>query len=121
MVKKGVLVDGLVFNKNGKVLLRKKEEAWEFPNAEVLEGERRREALARAIRNNFRIDIEILDLLDDSRNSFLAHTKSHVEDKGDMRWVHLFDIVLDDLTRTSKENYLEYIRKYGSNAPLVLR
>lgn len=138
----GVGVGVLVFNKDGKVLIAKRGQKarnekgkWEFPGGSVEFGEKLEDAAKREIKEEFDIDIEIIELfevvnhiLPEERQhwvspSFIArHVSGDVrimenEKISDFRWADLLDIGMNELSLASQSNLKAYLKKYGTSPP----
>lgn len=127
----GVGSGALIFNKQGKVLLTKSTNGWEFPSTVLKFGEKRNDAIRRHARKlGMKIEIhEILDVVNhilyDSKehwleSAFLARcnkctlTKEH-------RWEKLCNVTPEELAPKTRATFLKYIKKRGSNAPIFIK
>jgi len=141
----GVGTGAMIFNSQGKVLVTKRGEKarnevglWEFPGGKVEFGERRRDAIKREVLEEFGIVIDISERLN-VQDHILTEEKQHwvstsyiaklmdgepkikEPDKcTEFRWLRLYDIKLDKLSKATKSDFLLYTKKYGSNAPLFV-
>ena len=139
----GVGVGALVFNQEGKVLLAKRgpearneKGKWEFPGGSVEFNEKCEDALKREIKEEFDIEIEVLELLEVA-DHFVPKEKQHwvapsyvaryvlgepkVMEPGkidEIKWVSLEEIDVASISLVSQSNLLKYREKYG-NKPLV--
>lgn len=136
----GVGVGVLVFNKDGRVLIAKRGEKarnekgkWEFPGGSVEFGERCEDAAKREIKEEFDIDIEIIDLLDVVNHiipqerqhwvspSFLAKHISgdakvmESEKISDFKWVKISELDMKELTIASQNNLRSYNMRIQAN------
>ncbi len=136
----GVGVGALVFNKDGKVLVAKRGQKarnekgkWEFPGGSVEFGEKCEDAAKREIKEEFDIDIEIIDLLDVVNHiipeecqhwvspSFLAKHISgdarimEPEKISDFKWAEISELDMKELTIASQNNLRSYNRRNETN------
>lgn len=138
----GVGVGALVFNDDGYVLIDKRGSLarnevgkWEFPGGGVEFNEKLEDAIKREIKEEFGIDIEILELLEVT-DHFIPEEKQHwvaptyiarkvhgtarimEPDKiAEIRWVPVSELKQYDLSIVSKSNLKAYQKKYGENPP----
>lgn len=138
----GVAVGAMVFNDEGKLLIAKRgplakneRGKWEFPGGAVEFGERCEDAVKREVKEEFDIEIEIVELLcfiDDIlpkehqhwvSPSYIARFVSgypRVMEPGkidEMRWVSLDEIDVSVLSQASRNDFVEYTKKYGVYPP----
>lgn len=140
----GVGVGALIFNDEGKVFLAKRGPKarnetgkWEFPGGSVEFGEKLEDAIKREIKEEFDLDIEIIDLLDVC-NHILPNEKQHwvspsfvarllsgeskimePEKTEAIGWFSINEIP-KPLTEASAHNYKTYIKKFGEKPPNIL-
>lgn len=138
----GVGIGALVFNKQGKVLLAKRgpksqneKGKWEFPGGSLEFNEKCEDGLKREIKEEFNINIKVIDLLEVA-DHFIPKEKQHwvapsyiakhisgkpkIMEPGkneDFKWVNLQDIDLKSISLVSQSNLLKYREKYGNNPP----
>lgn len=136
----GVGVGAIIFDNEGKVLLaqrgaKAKNEVgkWEFPGGGVEFGETLEIAIKREIKEEFDIEIKVIEFLE-VVDHILPEEKQHwvspsyvsklvsgcakiVEPKkcSNFKWIKFSDIIFDTLSIASKSNYLKFIEKYGIN------
>ena len=138
----GVGVGAMIFNDKGEVFLAKRGPKarneigkWDFPGGCVEFGETLENAIKREIKEEFDIDIEVIELLQVNNHiipeekqhwvspSFIAklllgEAKITERDKNeDIGWFAL-DNIPRPLTITSEQNYKTYIKKFGFRPPL---
>jgi mutator protein MutT len=137
----GVGVGALIFNDEGKVLLSKRgplakneRGKWDFPGGAVEFGEKLEDALKREMREEFDIDIEVLDFLEVC-NHILPEEKQHwisptfiarvvsgeprIMEPGkieEIGWFNMNDIPRP-LTLSSGQNYGAYMNRFGDKPP----
>ncbi len=137
----GVGVGALIFNDKGKIFLAKRglkarnePGKWDFPGGAVRFGETIENAIKREIKEEFDMNIEIIDLLE-VNNHIIPEEKQHwvspafitklisgkakniEKDKNEeIGWFSLDKIPIP-LTITSEQNYKTYIKKFGLNPP----
>jgi mutator protein MutT len=134
----GVGVGAIIFNDEGKVFLNKRGQnarnergKWEFPGGGVRFGEKLEDAIKREIKEEFNIEIEILDqlkvsdhIIENEGQHWVSPTfvtklvagepKIMEPDKCDeFKWVDIVEIELDKISIISKGDYASYIEKYG--------
>jgi len=134
----GIGTGALIFNDEGKVFISKRgkksrneQGKWDFPGGEVEFGERCEDAIIREIKEEFNMDIEIVELLEVVNHiipnenqhwvspSYIArhisgNPKIMEPDKTDeIKWINLSDINIDSLSNSSRSNLIEYKKKYG--------
>ncbi len=132
----------MVFNNEGKVLIAKrgplaKNECgkWEFPGGAVEFGERCGDAVKREAKEEFDIDIEVVeflclvdDILPDEHQhwvspSYIAKYISgnvRIMEPGkldEVKWVPLDEIDASMLSQASRNDFMEYNKKYGKRPP----
>ena len=137
----GVGVGALIFNSNGEVFLSKRgprakneRGKWDFPGGGVEFGETLEDALKREIREEFGIEIEIMDFLEVC-NHILPEEKQHwisptfiarfvsgtpkIMEPGKIEDIGWFPIgsIPENLTVSSRHNYEMYLKKFGKNPP----
>ncbi|UCG95713.1 MAG: NUDIX domain-containing protein [archaeon] len=137
----GVGVGALIFNSEGKVFLAKRGPKarnepgrWDFPGGGVEFGEKIEDAIRREIKEEFDMDIEVLELLDVCNHiikdegqhwvspSFIARQIGseprivEPEKNCEIGWFSL-DNIPTPLTLTSQHNYTNYKKKFGLNPP----
>lgn len=134
----GVGTGAMVFNNEGEIFLGKrgpkaKNEIgrWDFPGGSVRFGEKCESACIREFKEEFDIDIEIIELLE-IVNHILPEEKQHwvspsfigkylsgtpkitePEKCTEVKWVKLSEINPDELTVCSRSDYHKFIKKYG--------
>ena len=138
----GVGCGAMIFNGEGKLFLAKRGNKdknefgkWEFPGGGVEFGEKCEDALKREIKEEFGIDIKVLELLEVSDHiipeenqhwvapSYVARLSSgeakimEPEKCDGIRWVSLSEIDPDKISLVSRSNFLKYIERHGYNAP----
>lgn len=134
----GVGVGTIIFNKDGKVLLAKrglkaKNEVgkWEFPGGGIKFGETSENAIKRECKEEFDIEIKIIEflfffddiLLEEKQHwvfpSYISKLKSKIvkiqePDKcEDFKWVMLSEIDIKTISNATKSIYNKFIEKYG--------
>jgi len=137
----GVGVGAMIFNDREKVFLAKRgpkarNEAgkWDFPGGSVEFGETVENAIKREIKEEFDINIEILELLE-VNNHIIPEEKQHwisptfiarivsgeakimEKDKNEKIGWFTLDKIPRPLTITSEQNYKTYIKKFGFKPP----
>jgi len=137
----GVGVGALIFNTEGKVFLarrgpkaRNESGKWDFPGGSVEFGERIEDAVRREIREEFDMDIRVIELLDVCNHiikdegqhwvspSFIARhvgSEPRIVETGknsEIGWFSLDDIPTP-LTLTSQHNYENYKKRFGLKPP----
>jgi mutator protein MutT len=135
----GVGVGAIIFNNEGKVFVaqrgsnaRNEAGRWDFPGGSVEFGETCEDAVVRELKEEFEIDIEVIELLEVVNHiipeeqqhwvspSFIArhiggNPKIIEPDKClEFRWMRLSEINPDELSKASKSNYHRFIEKYGA-------
>jgi len=138
----GVGTGALIFNNKGKVLISKrgikahnKVGKWDFPGGSVEFGEKCEDAIKREIKEEFGIDIEIVELLE-VVNHIIPEEKQHwispsyiakyisgnakimEPDKiEEIKWVDISEIDINWLSQPSKSNFIKYKEIYGNKPP----
>lgn len=132
----GVAVGAMVFNQAGQVLLayrgpKAKNETgkWEFPGGGVEMFESLEKAIHREIREEFGIEVKIVEMLDvvdhilKEENQHwigIAYIAEHIsgelqlkepEKIDEAKWVNLTDLDQYSLTKTTQSNLIAYYRK----------
>ncbi len=139
----GVGVGALIFNHKGKVFIaqrgpkaRNEVGKWEFPGGSVEFGETCEKAIVREIKEEFDIDIEVVELLTVVNHilpkkeaqhwvspSFVAQHVggiSKIMEPGkcsQFKWTKISEINPEELSVSSKSSYLKFIEKYGKANP----
>lgn len=134
----GVGAGAIIFNDEGEVFItqrgpkaRNEAGKWDFPGGSVEFGERCEDAVVRELKEEFGIDIEVIELLE-VVNHIIPEEKQHwvspsyiaryiggepkimePEKCIKMKWVCLAKINASELTIASKANYEKYIERYG--------
>lgn len=135
----GVGTGAIVFNDEGKILIsqrgpkaRNESGKWEFPGWSVNFGEHCEDAIVREVKEEFDIDIQVIELLE-VVNHIIPDEKQHWVSPSyiakhiswnpkimephkctGMKWVKIKDIDPKELSIASKSNYEKYIEKYGN-------
>ncbi|NTU66646.1 MAG: NUDIX domain-containing protein [Candidatus Moranbacteria bacterium] len=140
----GVGCGAMIFNADGKVFLAKRgpnarneSGKWDFPGGGVEFSERCEDALKREIKEEYDIEIEIIELLDVVSHilheekqhwvspSYIAKITSgepkimEPEKCEEIKWIELKDIDSDSLTLTSQSDIKKYTEKYGFDTPKI--
>lgn len=136
----GVGTGAIIFNNEGEVFIaqrgpkaRNETGRWDFPGGSVEFGETCEAAVVRELKEEFDIDIEVIELLE-VINHILPEEKQHwvspsyvarhiggspkiiePEKCTDFKWTKISEINPDNLTKASKSNYLKFVEKYGFN------
>ncbi len=131
----------MIFNDEGKVFVaqrgpkaRNEAGKWDFPGGSVEFGETCEAAIIREIKEEFAIDIELIELLC-VVNHILPEEKQHWVSPafiakhvgGDpkitepdkclgFKWVEINELNPDELSKSSRLNYHKFIKKYGPRA-----
>lgn len=138
----GVGAGAMVFNEEGKVLIAKRGAnarnevgKWEFPGGGVEFGEKCEDALKREFKEEFDIQIEVIELLEvvdhiipDEKQHWLApsyiakyvagETKILEPHKIDaFEWADISKIEFDTLSLASQQNFITYKNKYVYKPP----
>ncbi len=134
----GVGAGAIIFNNEGKVFIsqrgpgaRNESGKWDFPGGGVEFGERCEDAVVREIKEEFEMDIKVLEFLE-VLDHFIPQEKQHWvspsyiakhisgEPKNmephkclGLKWVDIKDINPDDLSISSRSNYNKFVEKYG--------
>jgi len=139
----GVGVGAIIFNDEGRVFLNKRGKnsrnesgKWEFPGGGVRFGERLADALKREIREEFDIEIELLEqlitedhIIEDEGQHWVSPTfiAKHISgvpkimepDKCEaFKWIELSEIGGEILTIITQADYESYKDKYGFKLPV---
>ena len=140
----GVGTGAMIFNSEGKVLLsrrgpkaRNDAGKWDFPGGSVRFGETCKDAIKREIREEFGIEIEILDMLE-LVDHIMPEQKQHwvspsyiarlakgtprimePEKISEIKWVDLKDIDPEGLSSASRSNLKRYAELHGMEPPGV--
>lgn len=134
----GVGVGAIIFNEEGKILVaqrgpkaKNEKGKWHFPGGSVEFGETCEAAVVREIKEEFAIDIKVLELLhvvnhilpDEHQHwvspQFISKHVSGIPkiqepDKClQFKWLKFLEINFEELTMVSKSNYLKFAEKYG--------
>jgi 8-oxo-dGTP diphosphatase len=134
----GVGVGAIIFNDDGKVFLNKRGKKarnesgkWEFPGGGVRFGEKLADALKREVREEFDIEIEVLEqlitedhILEDEGQHWVSPTfiARHVsgeprimepEKCDDFKWVDLEEIKNYELSVITQSDLETYLIKFG--------
>lgn len=137
----GVGVGALIFNNEGKIFLAKRgpkarneSGKWDFPGGSVEFGEKLEDAIKREIKEEFDIDIEVLELLEVC-NHIIPEEKQHwvspafiarivsgepkIMEQGKNEEIGWFSIgkIPKPLTKSSGQNYEAYLKRFGENPP----
>lgn len=138
----GVGVGAIVFNNEGKILLAKRgrdarneKGKWEFPGGSLNFNEKCEDGLKREIKEEFDIDIEVLELIEvadhlipDEKQHWVApsYVAKYVSGEpkvmephkiDEIKWVNLQDIDLDSISLVSQSNLLKYRDRHGNKPP----
>ena len=134
----GIGAGAIIFNSEGKVFIaqrgpRARNEAgkWDFPGGSVEFGEKCVDAVVREIKEEFEMDIKILEFLE-VVDHIIPKEKQHwvspsyvakyIKGKPKnmeprkclgFKWVYIKDINPDELSLASRSNYNKFIEKYG--------
>lgn len=134
----GVGVGTIIFNEEGKVLIaqrglkvRNEVGKWEFPGGGVKFGETCENAIKRESKEEFDIEIKIIEFLD-FFNDILSEEKQHwvfpsyisklvsgltkinEPDKClNFKWVKLSEICIETVSNATRSIYQKFIEKYG--------
>lgn len=136
----GVAAGAMVFNNQGKVLLsrrgplaRNDRGKWDFPGGSIEFGETCEQAVQRELKEEFDIDVEVVEflevvdhiLLDEKQHwvapSYIAVVISgepNIMESGkldDWKWADISEIDETILTDASRSNYRAYVKKYGAS------
>jgi mutator protein MutT len=135
----GVGAGAIVFNNEGKVFVaqrgpkaRNESGKWDFPGGSVEFGETCENAVVRELKEEFEIDIEVIELLE-VVNHILPEEQQHwvspsfvarhiggvpkiIEPEKciGFKWMNIAEINPDDLSKASKSNWQKFIEKYGA-------
>lgn len=135
----GIGTGAMIFNKDGKIFLSKRgvnarneKGKWDFPGGSVEFGEKCEDAIKREIKEEFDINIEVVDLLEvvnhiipDEGQHWVSpsYIAKHISGKpkimepekiSEIKWAELSEINPDTLTIPSRKNFLTYNEKFGS-------
>ncbi|MBI5346912.1 MAG: NUDIX domain-containing protein [Chlamydiae bacterium] len=134
----GVGAGALIFNNEGKVLIaqrgpkaRNDVGKWHFPGGCVEFGETCEQAVVRELKEEFEIDIEVVEFLE-MVDYILPEEKQHwisiffvarhiggvpkitePEKCLGFKWLKFSEINPDELSRVNQANYCKFIEKYG--------
>ncbi|MDD4990446.1 MAG: NUDIX domain-containing protein [Candidatus Pacebacteria bacterium] len=134
----GVGAGAIIFNNEGKVFVaqrgpgaRNEAGKWDFPGGGVEFGEKCADAVVGEIKEEFEMDIKVLEFLE-VLDHFIPQEKQHWvspsyiakhingEPKNiephkclGFKWVDIKDINPDDLSISSRSNYNKFVEKYG--------
>ena len=134
----GVGTGAMIFNEEGKVFLAKRGPKarneigkWEFPGGSVEFGETCENAVVREVKEEFGIDIKVIEFLE-VVNHILPEEKQHwvspsfvakhiggipkiIEPQKcfGFKWIKIGEINPDELSCASRSNYQKFIKKYG--------
>lgn len=133
----------MVFNEQGRVFLVKRGPdarnecgKWDFPGGGVEFGERYEEAIKREIKEEFNMDIEVVELLEVVSHiipkenqhwvspSYIARHLSgeprimEPRKTSEIKWIDISQISIALLSEPSKSNFLKFKNKYGDNYKL---
>ena len=133
-----VFDNGLVFLAKRGPKARNEQGKWDFPGGSVEFGERCENAVKREIKEEYGMDIEVMELLD-VVNHIIPEEKQHwvspsfiakrVSGKPEIKeptkcteikWARLGEIDPSSLSSPSKLNFEKYVKKYGLNPPKLL-
>ena len=132
----GVACGAIIFNKEGKVLIgqrgsnaRDDEGIWDFPGGQVEYGELGEHAIKREVKEEFGIQIEIIELINlveviEPEKHWIGpayiaklisgEAKPLEEDKfNDFKWVDISEVEKMKLTTPCRQNIKTYKEKYG--------
>jgi len=134
----GVGSGALIFNKEGKVFLSKRGDAsrneigkWDFPGGSVKFGEKCEDAVKREIKEEFNMDIEVVELLEVIDHILLQENQHWVSPSyiaryvsgnpeimepgkiSEIKWVSINEIDMETLSLPSRSNLLKFKEKYG--------
>lgn len=137
----GVGVGAIIFNDEGKVFLNKRgpksrneKGKWEFPGGGVNFGEKLEDAIKREVREEFDMEIELLEqmvvedhILPDEGQHWVSPTyiariisgepKIMEPEKCDeFKWITVSEIENEDLSIITRADYETYIDKHGMKA-----
>lgn len=137
----GVGVGALIFNREGKVFLarrgpkaRNESGKWDFPGGSVEFGEKLEDAIKREIKEEFNMDIEVIDFLEVC-NHIIPEEKQHwvsptfiarivsgeprimEQEKNDKIGWFPIDKTPRPLTKSSEQNYETYLKRFGKKPP----
>jgi mutator protein MutT len=135
----GVGTGAIVFNDKGEVFVaqrgpkaRNEAGKWDFPGGSVEFGETCENAVVRELKEEFEIDIEVIELLEVVNHilpeeqqhwvspSFIAKHIGGVpritepEKCIEFKWINIAEINPNDLSQASKSNWQKFIEKYGA-------
>ena len=134
----GVGTGAIIFNDEGKVLVaqrgpkaRNETGKWDFPGGAVEFGETCEKAVIRELKEEFEINIKVIELLEVVNHilkveeqhwvspSFIARHIGGVpritepEKCIGFKWMKISEINPEELTNVSRSNYQKFIEKYG--------
>jgi 8-oxo-dGTP diphosphatase len=135
----GVGTGAMVFNDHNEVFIAQRGPAsnneagfWDFPGGTVDFGETCEATVIRELKEEFDMDIEIVELLEVVNHILpeegqhwvaIAYTAKHVggtprvmepEKCPLFKWVKMEDINVEELTQSSRSNYSKYVEKFGA-------
>jgi mutator protein MutT len=134
----GVGTGAIIFNNKGEVFVaqrgpkaRNETGKWDFPGGSVEFGETCENAVVRELKEEFDIDIEVIELLEVVNHilpeeqqhwvspSFVAKHVGGVpritkpEKCIEFKWINIAEINPNDLSQASRSNWQKFIEKYG--------
>ena len=135
----GVGTGAMVFNENMEVFIAQRGPAsnneaglWDFPGGTVDFGETCEATIIRELKEEFDMDIEIIDLLEVVNHILpeegqhwvaISYTAKHVggtprvmepEKCPLFKWVKIEEVNVEELTQSSRSNYSKYMAKFGA-------
>ena len=138
----GVGTGAIVINDDGKVLIAKRGSnarnevgKWEFPGGGVEFGEKCEDAIKREIKEEFDIEIKVIELLE-IVDHIIPNEKQHWVSPSyiakyvsgetrilephkidEFKWANISEIDVEMLSLASQRNFITYKKKYGDKAP----